>query len=204
MSFDPDFGRPVPGNVRAVGLSGWGRPRAGTHPHQGLDIPLRVGTPIYALADGVTVRVQPTDDGDAGGIRIAVRHASGLVSRYMHLSRVAVGMNQRVRRGQVIGTSGDTGVGSSGPHLHVDLKAPAQLLPAIRAVVGEPAGGFGPLQAGYGYGIPAEPWVPVDEYIARTRNDAAARGIPLYRSRAGWLGLAVGLAVGYGVYRLVT
>ncbi len=203
MSFDPGFIRPVASSVRAVGMSGWGRPRENTHPHQGLDIPLPVGTPVMVMADGVAVRVQPTDDGDAGGIRIAVRHGSGLVSRYMHLSRTMVTVGQHVRAGQVIGLSGATGVGSTGPHLHVDLKAPGELLPAIARAMGLVTFQWGPELKPYGFGVPAEPWVPVDEYIKRTRDDAAAYGIPLYRKRSAlvWAALA---GLGYAAYRLLT
>lgn len=203
MGFDPGFGRPVPAGVRAVGMSGWGRPRPGGILHPGLDLPLPVGTPVLAMADGVAIRVQPTDDGDAGGIRIAIRHPSGLVSRYMHLSHAGVTVGQSVRKGQAIAQSGATGVGSTGPHLHVDLKAPASLLSAIASVTGIPRGGWQPELKPYGFGVPAEPWVPVDEYIKRTRDDAAANGIPLYRRRGGLLTLAVVGVLGYGVYRLL-
>jgi murein DD-endopeptidase MepM/ murein hydrolase activator NlpD len=204
MGFDPGFGRPLPANVRAVGGSGWGRPRSGTHPHQGLDIWVPVGTPVLAMADGVAVRVQATDDGDPGGVRVALRHPSGLVSRYMHLSRAAIPVGQRVRKGQIIGYSGNTGVGSTGPHLHVDLKAPAELLPAIARAMGVITFPWGPLMASYGYGVPAEPWVPVDEYNERTRADAAAVGIPLYRRPVGLLALALGVGLGVAAYRLLT
>jgi murein DD-endopeptidase MepM/ murein hydrolase activator NlpD len=202
VTFDPGFIRPVPASVRAVGGSGWGRPRAGGILHPGLDIWVPIGTPVLAMADGVAIRVQPVVDGDAGGIRIALRHASGIVSRYMHLSRTSVSVGQKVRKGTVIGSSGDTGVGDTGAHLHVDLKAPAALLPAIKAAVGEPRGGWMAELAPYGFGVPAEPWVPVDEYNARTRADAAANGIPLYR-KSGTLVLAMIAGLGYAAYRLL-
>lgn len=203
MSFDPGFGRPVPASVRAVGGSGWGRPRSGGVSHPGLDIWLPVGTPVLAMADGVAVRVQPTEDGDAGGIRVALRHPSGLVSRYMHLSRADVAVGQHVRAGQVIGLSGDTGVGSTGPHLHVDLKAPASLLPAIARAMGLATFPWGPELKPYGFAIPAEPWVPVDEYNARTRDDAAGRGIPLYRPRGGAMVAVMVAGLAYAAYRLL-
>lgn len=79
------FGRPVPSNVRAIATSGWSRPR-GDRLHRALDIPLPTGTPILAIDDGVVVRVRHTDVNDAGKW-VGVRHPSGVVSRYLHLSK---------------------------------------------------------------------------------------------------------------------
>lgn len=197
--FDPGFQRPI--RQKAVGMSGWGRPRAG-HIHAGLDIPVPVGTPVYAMADGTAVRVQATDGGDAAGIWVGVRHGNGLVTRYMHLSRTSVALNQRVRAGQVIGYSGNTGINNSGPHLHADIKAPTALLPAIEAAGGKPSSGWGPSTA-YGVGIPAEPWIPVDEYTQRTRDDAKANGIRLYQPRSGLATVGLVAVLAYGAYRLI-
>lgn len=87
------------------------------------------GTPIYAAAPGVVVWVK--QDSNVGGPkrryyfdgnRIVIRHQDGHYTAYEHLrhhgSKVVVG--QRVRRGQVIGWSGNTGI-SAGPHLHFEL-----------------------------------------------------------------------------------
>lgn len=108
---------PVPGAM----TSGFGMRR---HPilgyrrlHAGLDFRARHGTPIVAVSDG---RVSAA--GRAGGCGIAVRvdHGSGLSTRYCHMSRMAVGTGQSVRRGQVIGYVGSTGL-STGPHLHYEM-----------------------------------------------------------------------------------
>jgi murein DD-endopeptidase MepM/ murein hydrolase activator NlpD len=201
LGFDPGLGRPIRGKAEA--MSGWGRPREG-HSHAGIDIPVPIGTPVYAMADGQAVRVQVTNGGDAAGIWVGVKHASGLVSRYMHLSRVSVALGARVRRGQQVGLSGNTGISNSGPHLHVDLKAPSELLPAIAAAGGKPAGGWGPMVTPYGFGIPGEPWIPVDSYAARTIADARSNGLPLYTERRGQLlPVLLAVGVGYGIYRLL-
>ena len=199
--FDPGLSRPLPVNVRAVVFSGWGRPRDGRI-HTGIDIGVPVGTPIWAMADGVATRVQATDRGDASGIYVALTHPSGLISRYFHLSRVNVAPNARVRTGQVIGYSGNTGIKNTGPHLHADLRAPAELLPAIEQAAGKPPTGWGPLIAGFGYGIPAEPGIPVDAYNARTAADAKANGIRLY-TRPSLLQIGIAVAVGLGLWRLL-
>ena len=108
---------PVPGAVS----SGFGMRR---HPilgyrrlHAGMDFKARYGTAIVAVSDG---RVSAA--GRAGGCGIAVRleHGGGLSTRYCHMSRMAVGAGQSVRRGQVIGYVGSTGL-STGPHLHYEM-----------------------------------------------------------------------------------
>ncbi|WP_309557482.1 peptidoglycan DD-metalloendopeptidase family protein [Erythrobacter fulvus] len=108
---------PVPGGI----TSGFGMRR---HPilgyrrmHAGMDFKARYGTPIVAVSDG-----RVSSAGRAGGCGIAVRldHGSGLSTRYCHMSRMAVSAGQQVRRGQVIGYVGSTGL-STGPHLHYEM-----------------------------------------------------------------------------------
>lgn len=98
-----ELGRPTPPEVRTVVSSGWARPR-GDRLHRALDIPLPVGTPICAVDSGVVSRVQREDVGDAGRW-IGVRHPSGLTSRYIHLSRTLVTLDDQAARGEVIGFS---------------------------------------------------------------------------------------------------
>ena len=172
-----DLGRPMPVDVRTVVSSGWARPR-GDRLHRALDIPVPVGTPIRAVDAGVVVRAKREDVGDAGRW-VGVRHASGMTSRYIHLSKVLVDLDAQVERGHVIGLSGNTG-NSAGPHLHLDLRVPLHLLAAIELEVGKPRTGWGPLMAPYGYSIPGEPWVPVDGYRAIVEREARAEGIPLH------------------------
>jgi murein DD-endopeptidase MepM/ murein hydrolase activator NlpD len=85
--------------------------------HEGVDFKARYGTPIVAVSDG---RVSAA--GRAGGCGLAVRleHGSGLSTRYCHMSRMAVAPGMAVRRGQVIGYVGSTGL-STGPHLHYEM-----------------------------------------------------------------------------------
>lgn len=108
---------PVPGRI----TSGYGMRR---HPvlgyrrmHAGIDFRARHGTPIVAVTAG-----RVTSAGRAGGCGNAVRlsHDSGLSTRYCHMSRMAVSRGQRVRRGQVIGYAGSTGL-VTGPHLHYEM-----------------------------------------------------------------------------------
>ena len=85
--------------------------------HAGMDFKAGYGTPIVAVTDGVVASA-----GRAGGCGNAVRlnHAGGIQTRYCHMSRMAVSSGQGVRRGQVIGYVGSTGL-STGPHLHYEM-----------------------------------------------------------------------------------
>jgi murein DD-endopeptidase MepM/ murein hydrolase activator NlpD len=85
--------------------------------HSGMDFRARHGTPIVAVTDG-----RVTSAGRAGGCGIAVRlrHESNLSTRYCHMSRLSVRSGQNVRKGQVIGYVGSTGL-STGPHLHYEM-----------------------------------------------------------------------------------
>ncbi len=85
--------------------------------HSGVDFRAGHGTPIVAVTDG---QVQAA--GRMGGCGNAVRlsHGGGLATRYCHMSRMAVRAGQSVRRGQVIGYVGSTGL-STGAHLHYEM-----------------------------------------------------------------------------------
>ena len=109
--------RPVNGGV----TSGFGSRR---HPilgyrrmHSGLDFKAGYGAPIYAVSDGTVVLA-----GRKGGYGnfVQINHGGGLGSGYGHMSRFAVSSGSRVRRGQIIGYVGSTGL-STGPHLHYEL-----------------------------------------------------------------------------------
>jgi hypothetical protein len=176
-----DFGRPLPGDVRAIVSSGWLAPRgkgAKRRLHRALDIGLSIGTPVLALAEGVVTRAVRTDTGDAG-LWVAVRHPSGVTSRYLHLSRVLVDKDQVVKRGEPIGLGGDTGNAKGLPHLHLDLRVPAAMLPLVEQSIGRPSTGWGPDMPPFGHSIPGEPFVPVDAYRDRVKEHATSAGIPL-------------------------
>jgi murein DD-endopeptidase MepM/ murein hydrolase activator NlpD len=87
--------------------------------HLGVDFAAPRGTPIVAVADGEVI--------GAGwvpyhGRRVSIRHADGSVSGYSHLERIAAAasVGARVRKGEVIGTVGTSGI-TTGPHVHFSL-----------------------------------------------------------------------------------
>lgn len=85
--------------------------------HKGMDFRAKKGTPVMAVEDGTIVYA-----GSAKGYGnvIYLKHPNGLTTRYAHLSGFAVRNSQGVRKGEVIGYAGNTGVGS-GPHLHFEV-----------------------------------------------------------------------------------
>jgi murein DD-endopeptidase MepM/ murein hydrolase activator NlpD len=87
--------------------------------HNGLDFAVPVGTPIRAVDDGVAVEM--LSDVDGYGQYIKLKHSWG-ESLYAHLDRYnAVAQGAHVKRGQVIGLSGNSG-NSTGPHLHLGIR----------------------------------------------------------------------------------
>jgi murein DD-endopeptidase MepM/ murein hydrolase activator NlpD len=94
----------------------FGEQRAG-HRHQGIDIPRPVGTPIHAAGDG-TVVMREWQDGY--GNYTCIRHVR-VLSCYAHQSRFHTRLGDRVRQGDVIGFTGDTGT-SEAPHLHFEVR----------------------------------------------------------------------------------
>ena len=86
--------------------------------HGGVDIGAGWGSPIVAAADGQVVAA-----GWAGGYgrEVRIAHAGGLVSLYAHMSEIVAQPGAYVRRGQLIGYVGSSGL-STGPHLHFEVR----------------------------------------------------------------------------------
>ncbi|MEO0030608.1 MAG: hypothetical protein RIS94_366 [Pseudomonadota bacterium] len=85
--------------------------------HAGIDFGAAWGSPVYAVSDG-SVSYAGWHGGHGNYIRL--EHGGGIGTGYGHLSRLAVSPGMAVRRGQVIGYVGSTGL-STGPHLHYEL-----------------------------------------------------------------------------------
>lgn len=101
-SFNPRRLNPVTGRVA---------------PHKGVDFALPVGTPVLAVGDGEVIVAKRS--GGAGNY-VAVRHGRQYMTRYMHLKKLLVKPGQKVKRGDRIALSGNTGR-STGPHLHFEI-----------------------------------------------------------------------------------
>lgn len=102
--------------------SGYGRrvdPIYGTMKfHEGMDFACDIGTPVYATGDGT---VTAADWHSGFGKRIDINHGFGYLTRYAHLSEIKVRPGQQVKRGDLIGLSGNTGK-STGPHVHYEVR----------------------------------------------------------------------------------
>ncbi len=85
--------------------------------HSGVDLAADIGTPVYATAEGVVCSVER----DVGlGRVIKIDHRYGYVTVYGHLSQIGVTLGQKIKRGDLIGTVGNTGL-TTGPHLHYEV-----------------------------------------------------------------------------------
>jgi len=85
--------------------------------HTGIDIAAGLGTPIAAAENG---RVTTAGWGGGYGRMVDISHGGGVVTRYAHMSSIAVSSGQEVNRGELIGYVGSSG-NSSGPHLHFEV-----------------------------------------------------------------------------------
>lgn len=85
--------------------------------HKGLDFTANVGTPVYATGDGV---VKIAYFSMTFGNVIFIDHGYGYETRYAHLSKFNVRRGERIKRGDIIGFVGNTGL-SGGPHLHYEV-----------------------------------------------------------------------------------
>ena len=86
--------------------------------HQGVDIPLKTGDPVYATFTG---KVRMSKYLGAYGNVIVIRHENGIETFYAHLSKRHVEAGDWVNAGDVIGLGGSTGR-STGPHLHYETR----------------------------------------------------------------------------------
>jgi murein DD-endopeptidase MepM/ murein hydrolase activator NlpD len=85
--------------------------------HTGVDITAPRGTPVYATADGAVSKEQV---GTGYGNYILLNHGYSYHTLYAHLSKMIVRPGQKVKRGELIGYVGNTGL-SVGPHLHYEV-----------------------------------------------------------------------------------
>jgi len=86
--------------------------------HYGIDFTAPVGTPIRATADGEIIKASVSG---AQGLVVIIDHKNGYKTVYAHLDGVNVRTGQRVKRGDKIGTVGNSGM-STAPHLHYEIR----------------------------------------------------------------------------------
>lgn len=86
--------------------------------HSGTDFRAKVGTPLVSSNDGIVVLVK---DRFYSGGSVVIDHGYGVYLCYYHMSSFDVEVGQKIKKGQVIGLSGDTGR-VTGPHLHFSAR----------------------------------------------------------------------------------
>ena len=111
--------------------------KRGSSFHEGLDLRARPGTAVYAAHSGVVIYAGQRLHGY--GKMVIVKHATGLSTIYAHNSRLLVIRGAKIKMGQKIAVTGNTGQ-SSGPHLHFEVRDgvialdPLRVMPRTRAV----------------------------------------------------------------------
>lgn len=85
--------------------------------HVGIDLVAQEGTPIIAVASGVVSRLE---NHPIWGVRITLEHKSGFETVYAHVGQALVNKGKKVKKGQVIGKMGLSGL-STGIHLHYEV-----------------------------------------------------------------------------------
>ena len=175
--------------------------------HQGLDFVAPVGTPVYAIGSGEVVAAKQawtpkgagSGEADAGR-NLAIRHANGYTSRYLHLDSVLVQKGQHVNQGQVVAYSGSTGIYSSSPHLHFDIKANDGAYASYLGMFGihtpDASQSSAGTPMGYGKGVPSEALLAGVNYTAAAKAAGAKRGVKY----ASGFGLGEILMIGGVVY----
>jgi murein DD-endopeptidase MepM/ murein hydrolase activator NlpD len=114
--------QPIPNEDLSYIASGYGMRIHPIHKipkfHAGMDFTAKQGTPIYATGDG---RVTFADYATNGyGMHVVVDHGFDYKTLYGHMSELKVRNGQRVKRGDILGLVGNTGL-SAGPHLHYEV-----------------------------------------------------------------------------------
>ncbi len=106
-----------------------------THPiyktpefHPGMDFSAPQGTEIFATGDGTVARADASAQGY--GNHIVINHGYGYETLYGHMSKMAVRVGQQIKRGQLIGYVGSTGL-STAPHVHYEVQKNGQIVNPI-------------------------------------------------------------------------
>jgi len=86
--------------------------------HYGIDIATKKGTPFRAVADGAILSQEWTIN---YGFVVEVQHSDGIITVYKHASSLAKSIGDIVLKGDILGTVGNVGILSSGPHLHIEI-----------------------------------------------------------------------------------
>ena len=114
----PTYVKPINGGRLTSNFGKRAAPKKGASTyHKGVDWATPTGTPVYASCGGTVAKA---GWGSGYGYVVYINHEDGRQTRYGHLSKVLVSAGQKVKQGDKIALSGNTGV-STGPHLHFEI-----------------------------------------------------------------------------------
>ena len=114
----PTYIKPISGGRKSSSFGKRTAPTKGASTyHKGVDWATPTGTPVVASCGGTVAKA---GWGSGYGYVVYINHEDGRQTRYAHLSKVQVKVGQKVKQGQQIALSGNTGV-SSGPHVHFEM-----------------------------------------------------------------------------------
>lgn len=115
----PTYVKPISGGRLTSGFGNRKAPTKGASTyHKGVDWATPTGTSVYASCGGTVTKA---GWGSGYGYVVYIDHEDGKQTRYGHLSKVLVSVGQKVKQGDRIALSGNTGV-STGPHLHFEIR----------------------------------------------------------------------------------
>ena len=115
----PTYVKPISGGRLTSGFGNRKAPTKGASTyHKGVDWATPTGTSVYASCGGTVTKA---GWGSGYGYVGYIDHEDGKQTRYGHLSKVLVSVGQKVKQGDRIALSGNTGV-STGPHLHFEIR----------------------------------------------------------------------------------
>lgn len=117
MSTFPDMWPVKGGTISSAYGSRVGPIEGGYEWHQGIDIAVDFGEPVYASAAG---KVEQAGWNGGYGRYVKIAHGNGYESAYGHMSSLAVEAGQQVSKGEIIGFVGSSGY-STGPHVHYEV-----------------------------------------------------------------------------------
>lgn len=93
--------------------------------HMGIDFAVKTGTNVYAAASGYVVYADYSAD---DGYMIILMHDENYITVYKHCSVLTKKIRDRVIQGEVIALSGNTGLNTTGPHLHFEVWKDGQVI----------------------------------------------------------------------------
>ncbi len=107
--------------------------------HTGLDIAVKSGSPVYAAASGFVIFAGYTvEDGNI----MIINHSDGYISIYKHCSLLLKKEREAVEQGELIAQSGNSGLHTSGPHLHFEIWKDGNIINPQSVIIKNKQGGF--------------------------------------------------------------